>query len=118
MKTNKFLPLFLDIAGKPLPHNQQTLDESQLCAEDLIILRRLGFEQQRPDAAEPSYSEHRLRLGNSKLLHNVDVTIAGNFIDVWAEEHARGVAPGQKVIVHARPFTWNELAALLQALNE
>ena len=116
MKPNRFLPVFIDIAGKPEPHNTHELDTGTLCADGRIILQQLGFGLKEPGPAEPDYTEYALCLGNRQLLRNVEVTLAGSFIDVWAEEHARGLAPGQKLIVHARPFTWRELAAVLKAL--
>lgn len=117
MKPNTFLPVFIEIAGKPVPNNHEALNESDLCAEDRLILRKLGFEQLHPDPSEPGYSEYKLNLGKRALLQNVEVTIAGTYIDIWAEEHERGIAPGQKVMIASRAFTWYELAAVLKALS-
>lgn len=117
MKANTFLRAFIENAGKPFPSNEQLLDSSRLCAEDELILHRLGFEQHRPDSAEPGYCEHRLRLGNCHALKNVELTIADTFIDIWVEEQERGILPGQSVLVVARSFTWRELAGVLKALS-
>jgi hypothetical protein len=117
MKPNPFLPVFIEIAAKPVPTNHQELNESDLCAEDRLILRKLGFEQLHPDPAEPDYSEYKLCPGKHPLLQQVEATIAGTYIDIWAEEHQRGIAPGQKVMIASRAFTWYELAAVLKALS-
>jgi hypothetical protein len=117
MKPNTFLPVFIEIAAKPVPSNHEALNESDLCAEDRLILRQLGFEQQHPDPAEPDYSEYKFSLGKHPLLQHIEVTIAGSFIDIWAEEHERGIAPCQKVMIASRTFTWCELAAVLKALT-
>ena len=116
MTPNTFVPVFIEIAGKATAPNTELLDESRLCAEDQLILHRLGFEQLHPDPVEPDYSEHKLCLGDCHLLKNVELTLAGTYIDLWAEEHPRGITPGQKVIIHSREFTWQGLAAVLKAL--
>lgn len=118
MKPKKtFLPVFIEIAAKPVPSNNETLNESALSAEDHLILRKLGFERQHPDPLEPEYSEYKLCLGNRALLKQVELTISGTYIDVWAVEHPRGVTPGQKVMIDSHEFKWYELAAVLKALT-
>lgn len=118
MKANTFLGAFIENAGKPLPSNEHLLNSTSLCGEDELILSKLGFEQHRPDPAEPGYCEHRLRLGNCHVLKNVEVAIADTFIDIWVEEQGRGILPGQSVLIVVRSFTWRELAAVLKALTK
>lgn len=118
MKANTFLRAFIENAGKPLSSNQQQLDSTRMCAEDELILHKLGFEQHRPDPADTGYCEHRLHLGNCHVLKNVEVAIADTFIDIWVEEQGRGILPGQSVLIVVRSFTWRELAAVLKALTK